>query len=45
MNKKLLNDKTAKEMGNKFYIRYREGVADLDKKFNLFNKNILEKFF
>ena len=51
LNKKLLNDKTAKEMGNKFYIRYREGVTDLDKKFNLFNTiikshpKILKKIF
>ena len=36
-DEKLLNAKTAREMEDKFYTRYREGVNDLDKKFNLFN--------
>ena len=36
-DKKLLTAKTAREMEDKFYTRYREGVNDLDKKFNLFN--------
>ena len=40
LNKKILNDKTASEMENKFYIRYREGVTDLDRKFNLIDINI-----
>ena len=37
MNKKLLTAKTAREMEDKFYTRYKEGANDLDKKFNLFN--------
>ena len=34
---KLLTTKTAREMEDKFYTRYREGANDLDKNFNLFN--------
>ena len=37
MDKKLLTAKTAREMEDKFYTRYKEGANDLDKKFNLFN--------
>ena len=34
-SQKLLSDKTAKEMNNKFYVRYREGAHSLDKNYNL----------
>ena len=37
MDKKLLTAKTAREMEDKFYTRYREGANDLDKNFNLFD--------
>ena len=37
LKKKLLTDKTAREMENKFYIRYKEGVRDLNNSFNMFN--------
>ena len=40
INKKSFMDKIAKEMENKFYMRYREGKNDFDKSFNLYDKMI-----
>ena len=51
LKKKLLTDKTAREMENKFYIRYKEGVNDLSNSFNMFNtvikshEKIVKKIF
>jgi len=35
LNRKLSSAKTAKEMKNKFYLRYREGAYSLEKNYNL----------